>query len=438
MWLYVPTSCRSAPEPEGSTSASDWRARMLARSVTWNGKHSPPQTWSQRLKQVSWTRLLFGAILAPSTASRGVERWIGSLAESRASRTAPPGNVLGPVTNGTSGPTLPGSLERSGPASSSWKTFQESQGITTSASGQSYEEWITGLRRDYSRRLRLVRHMSGNGSLSWATPMERNWHPTGVKQAWDWDGGRYRREDGSLVETNLPHQTTHWPTPTSRDEKDRGHTQEDRPNRGPTLGRDVLNWPTPTTAPNAPNTNTNTKNGPASLGKAAQGMWATPNVPSGARMAGHAERKGRTYTSAEGKKVQVGLEWETRLWPTATVSTGAYACGKGNPETPILKLDGAARIFPTPTASDSKGFDGPNKTSPSKDYSRLPRMTSTPGHDCSPKCRRLNPLFVERLMGWPGGWTLLPSGRTGSGSLATEWSRWWRLMRSALSRLERG
>jgi hypothetical protein len=40
----------------------------------------------------------------------------------------------------------------------------------------------------------------------------------------------------------------------------------------------------------------------------------------------------------------------------------------------------------------------------------------------------LNPAFVEALMGWPSGWT-------GFGSVATEWSRWLQRMRSELWRL---
>ena len=46
-----------------------------------------------------------------------------------------------------------------------------------------------------------------------------------------------------------------------------------------------------------------------------------------------------------------------------------------------------------------------------------------------------NPDDAEEWMGFPGGWTLLLAGRTGSESLATEWSRWWQVMRSVLSQL---
>jgi hypothetical protein len=41
---------------------------------------------------------------------------------------------------------------------------------------------------------------------------------------------------------------------------------------------------------------------------------------------------------------------------------------------------------------------------------------------------RLNPAFVEYLMGWPHGWTDFAP-------VATAWSRWLRRMRSELSRL---
>ena len=42
---------------------------------------------------------------------------------------------------------------------------------------------------------------------------------------------------------------------------------------------------------------------------------------------------------------------------------------------------------------------------------------------------RLNPLFVEILMGWPTGWT-------GFGSVATEWFHWLRRMRGELLNLD--
>ncbi|MDO1560377.1 hypothetical protein Q0812_13160 [Brevundimonas sp. 2R-24] len=66
-------------------------------------------------------------------------------------------------------------------------------------------------------------------------------------------------------------------------------------------------------------------------------------------------------------------------------------------------------------------------------YGRLAPTTSTDGEPTSPSGRKLNPLFVEALMGWPPGWTL-PSGTASTGYECSEtaWSHWWRAMRSEL------
>ena len=72
----------------------------------------------------------------------------------------------------------------------------------------------------------------------------------------------------------------------------------------------------------------------------------------------------------------------------------------------------AIGMWPTPTQRDWK--DGTSAgTVPEKGL--LGRVapnrglqaptTQTPGHECSPKCRRLNPLFVEWLQGFPIGHT---------------------------------
>ena len=58
---------------------------------------------------------------------------------------------------------------------------------------------------------------------------------------------------------------------------------------------------------------------------------------------------------------------------------------------------------------------------------------SNNGSASSKSPRRLNPLFVEWLMGWPIGWTSVD--HNGSALRATVWYRWSRLMRGALSEL---
>lgn len=66
-------------------------------------------------------------------------------------------------------------------------------------------------------------------------------------------------------------------------------------------------------------------------------------------------------------------------------------------------------------------------------YSLPAPATSTDGEPSSKERRSLNPLFVEWLMGWPRGWTLLAS--TDFACSATELSHYRQHMRSAFLRL---
>ena len=122
-------------------------------------------------------------------------------------------------------------------------------------------------------------------------------------------------------------------------------------------------------------------------------------------------------------------------WPTPSASSGGTHTGiteetarkeleRGNQ----IGLGAAAAMWPTPTGRDYKGFDPPGKENVHQDpemYRSIPQAPTTEkdGHGsspdgphspqptakkatmCSPKCRRLNPLFCEVLMGLPQGWT---------------------------------
>jgi len=90
------------------------------------------------------------------------------------------------------------------------------------------------------------------------------------------------------------------------------------------------------------------------------------------------------------------------------------------------------RQWATPTSAMWRSEDGSHSPEHSPPLSRQVLRMPTPGAPSSPSGqtsrRRLNPLFVEWLMGWPTGWTACEP-------LGTEWSRWWLLSRFWLSRL---
>lgn len=105
-------------------------------------------------------------------------------------------------------------------------------------------------------------------------------------------------------------------------------------------------------------------------------------------------------------------------WMTPRVSeTGQYQYNKGNKDDPVLTLQGQSQAMPDLRSS-------------------LPDLPiSMVGEESSKIRRSLNPLFVEWLMGWPPGWTLLapmPPASNGCACSATALSRFRLRMRSAL------
>jgi hypothetical protein len=288
MWIYVPeTSCQSAPASEDWISRLTWQAKMLEQFVMWREKPSLSRHWLKRWKQGGWIKRLFGRISKPSTASLGVESWIRSLAESRASLIPSPANSEDPTTSETSGPTPQESSPTSSPVESSWKTFQASLHITLNESGQTYEQWVTQQRRDYFRRLRSAQAINASDF-------------------------------------------SYWPTARAREP---GSTRED-------------------------------------------------------------------YGD--------GLGELARMWPAATANRGTYS-GEGYGSNLIEE----SKMWPTPLQSPS---------------SLHSETTQTDGHVCSPRCRKLNPLFVELHMGVPMGFSSMKTESIGS----DRWGIWWSLSRERL------
>lgn len=312
-WLYVPPEyCQSAPGPALLTSESILPEKILEQSVTLNGKHSRSRTWLQRSRRDFWIQRLYGAICEPSIAAPGVARWIGSLGESHANPIPTLEAERERQTTGTSGPILQGSLENSNPNLSSWKTFQESLGITTSPLGQSYEAWVTKLRKDYSRRQKLVRPISDNDFLSWPTPTTAPEAPN--KGSHVKDGG-FR----NLIEASAGL----WRTPEGTDAEGGVMELREGTNAHLKLRDQTANWQTPV---------------------ASEGKTGGPRREGGAPLA-----------------------YQVRTWPTPMASDSEKR-GAGEHSRPRSRLAYVANRFPTPAARDYKDWDGPNKASGSKDY----------------------------------------------------------------------
>ena len=229
MWLYVPSVF--APESADWTSASESPSQALARSVTWRGKHSQPQHWSRRWRTVGWMRRLSGMTLEPLTASLGVGRWIASLRDCPASPTQSPELGRDTTTNGRS---VPSSSELSKSVRPPWCFSKTSLHLfsTSDQSESDYQHWATGLRLEYSQRVKSAHRIGESDSLLWPTA---NAH----------DGRRPGSDDTSTQGMNLKRDAENWPTPSAMDSGlEGGHLNID--GYQTTLTGATRNWNTPT------------------------------------------------------------------------------------------------------------------------------------------------------------------------------------------------
>lgn len=190
-------------------------------------------------------------------------------------------------------------------------------------------------------------------------------------------------------------------------------------------GNGSSRWPTATVsspAQTAENPTPGQTGGTTLLGTAESQKWATPRT---VNIEGNKQRQQR------GPNPSVASQAQT--WGTPRVSDykeGAAAnynvptkgyLSRQAPRTPMpgdesLPQDpNSPQQWPTPCRYDSTP-GGPNNH-----YKGLGNMAVQ-------QKRKLNPLFVEWVMGWPIGWT-------GFDFAATEWCHWWRAMRSALCSL---
>lgn len=130
----------------------------------------PPQYWAKKWKKDFWMKPLFGRISDPSTAARGVEQWISSLADTPASRSASPGSEGVPTTPVTCGPKCDGSSRSAAPGCASSRTSPDTYVWALKRSTTTFADWATGLRQASSQRRKSDTRKSESDSSSWPTP----------------------------------------------------------------------------------------------------------------------------------------------------------------------------------------------------------------------------------------------------------------------------
>lgn len=309
---------------------SELFSQICEKSLTWRGKDSLSRTWLQRWKRESWIQHLSSRTLRPSHTESFVDAWTSSLVDSRANHSALLESVKALKTQGTSSHT---SETESGSANLelfSSKTLKELSQVRppmesrfSSMSSESWKDWVTEQRQEYSQRVKSAHLTREKGYSSWATPQAFD-HVNIVRTPEKLAQTRAEKNAGCM---NLREQV-HYP--------DMNHSR-----------KAAKNWPTPTTAEG-------TKIG------------NQPNFG------------------------QVGLSNHPSI--------------VGQPDRAKLNKSGksqGSQQWSTPQARDWKGAEGRAYKGQTKD---LPAQTEAQG--------KLNPDWVEQLMGLPVGWTDLGSWAT--------------------------
>jgi hypothetical protein len=162
----------------------------------------------------------------------------------------------------------------------------------------------------------------------------------------------------------------------------------------------VVNWATPDLAPDAPNKGANVKCREASLGPQAKN-WTSPSVSD------LFTDRLQSSQQSDGSKHSVNLSQEIQNWPTPASrdTKGDYS------DEAMIRKDGKSRLDLLPNVASR--------------FSLQDQPTTKSGEKSSNNTRKLNPLFVEWLMGWP-------IGMTGFEPVGTEWSHKLRLSRLLL------
>ena len=357
-----------APDMEVLTLDSAELSRICEQSLMRRSKHSPAKTYLREWKLGNLMRLRSGVISSPSLGKSFLDWWTSSLEVTHANRSQPQESGLEQKILVTSGPTSQTLFEFSDLGSASLRT---SKVISASDSEKSLENWkslVTKRRLEYSARLNAVRHTSGSGSSSWPSPVASE-----VRQGFQDRSRGMKGSQESLTTVVIKS----WPTPNCMDVI--------TPNRDLTQMESKGHW--------GKNMNT---------GKLSEMVNYGPPVPAS--------------SSTDGSR--------PGLWQTATVSTGAHKQKDGSMTD---KLDQQVKSWATPRAG--KTTDENPETwalrQAKGDVATMPLTAQVKNHTSG----KLNPRWVETLMGLPVGWTM-PScaspvtiERMNSASSATESSQ---------------
>jgi hypothetical protein len=367
---------------------------------------------SVKWKKDSWMSHLYGTILKPSHTNRFTDWWTSSLRDTLASRSLPQAKEQEKKTLATSGLGSQMEFDFFAPASASLRMSKDTSALDSEKSLESWNKLVIQRRGEYSaRRSMRERLTSGSGSSSW---------PTIRASEYKGESGAGRQERKGNPADTLPNAVAQWPTPAVMDTtggsyktewKDgravsyHNHTQENPVAYGAKLS-DAVKHGLPAPA----NHNTDGSRQGLSVD------WRTPQAnEAGARVEtlytkdGQPARPGeRAYRKTpDGRMVlqsqtinqQVEMVQNLatpRAGKTTDENPETWAARQAKGDVATMPLTAQVKSWGTPTARDHKSGRGNEE----REYKELTPMVERT------QSGKLNPRWVETLMGLPVGWVM--------------------------------
>ena len=142
-------------------------------------KHSPVRTWLQKWKRDLWTALLFGRILKPSHSQSFTDAWTSSLAVTLVSHLAPQGSDLEQPIPDTSGHSSQTEFALCDLECVSSRTSRDTLPSDSERSLENWKKLVIRRRGEYSQRVKLAHHTNASECSSWPTIRASEYKDTG-------------------------------------------------------------------------------------------------------------------------------------------------------------------------------------------------------------------------------------------------------------------
>lgn len=380
IWI-IPKSLTSASALATAASTSDCIAasRICEQSLIRRSKRSRASCYLREWKGGRLTRLRSGLTSSLFLGPTFATEWICSQAAIRVSHSAAPGSDSAEKTLATSGPTSQMEFQFCDPGCASSRTSKDTSALDSEKSSSIWASLVTQRRGEYSARLKSARLTSGSASSSWPTALSRDWKGSSE--------GSFFRKNGKSRADQLPHAVEMekagiWPTPCAMEAQKAGFYAKGQ--MGNSLSAMAMRGEM--SGPVAPAS-------PSSDGSRLA-SWPTPSAMDGQR------------------PDETPAEWEQR---NAAKKAANPNLGQLHRPLPV-----AVQNWATPEAKNQVGYQV------GQDGTKWPRLGSqvqawaTPRNMTGGTCRngiehsdlnsqaggKLNPRWVETLMGLPVGWTM--------------------------------